>query len=250
MRTATLSADLRATGSPLSCAWRGGPDRRHRAPPGGRRSPPKDAAPRRGPGRRARGPLVWRVDVELADRLDPIAQRFELCRAASERPTSESDGKAAQVEWSFVLGADLFQRRQPVAGDEGIAVLRAARCAWSIGPRYIVRCAGEGLTLTVLWETAAGLSRSDVGITTTLLHRGGKRTYFECPGLPDEPGCGARVAKLYLPLGGGHWFACRRCHRLAYASTQQRRRTIAELRARVRGAPWATVESRRASSSH
>lgn len=155
-----------------------------------------------------------------------------------------------QVEWSLVLGSSHLQRRPPMPGDEGIAFLRAARCGWWTGVRYIVRRAGEALTLTLLWETTAGLWRSDVGITTTLLHRGGKRTYFECPGLPDQPGCGARVGKLYLPLHGRHCFACRRCHGLAYASQQKRRLTIADHRRRVFAGPPAIFEDRPTPASH
>lgn len=43
----------------------------------------------------------------------------------------------------------------------------------------------------------------------TPCHFGGERVWIECT-------CGGRVAKLFLASGS---FACRRCHRLAYAST-------------------------------
>ena len=42
---------------------------------------------------------------------------------------------------------------------------------------------------------------------------GGKRSWFLCP----VPGCGRRVAILH----GGSFFACRHCHKLAYASQRE-----------------------------
>ena len=42
---------------------------------------------------------------------------------------------------------------------------------------------------------------------------GGSRAWFICPAV----GCGRRVAILY----GGGIFACRRCYRLAYASSRE-----------------------------
>lgn len=50
-------------------------------------------------------------------------------------------------------------------------------------------------------------------IERTACHVGGSRPWFICPGR----GCGRRVAILY----GGNVFACRHCHRLAYASTRE-----------------------------
>jgi hypothetical protein len=50
-------------------------------------------------------------------------------------------------------------------------------------------------------------------IERTACHLGGFRPWFICP----AAGCGRRVAKLY----GGAIFACRQCHRLAYASTRE-----------------------------
>lgn len=43
---------------------------------------------------------------------------------------------------------------------------------------------------------------------------GGRRAWFRCP----AKGCGRRVASLY----GGTIFACRHCHRLAYACQRER----------------------------
>jgi hypothetical protein len=47
---------------------------------------------------------------------------------------------------------------------------------------------------------------------------GGTRPYFRCPGVFNGIPCGDRVAKLFLAT---HWFLCRRCSRLAYASQRE-----------------------------
>lgn len=47
----------------------------------------------------------------------------------------------------------------------------------------------------------------------TACHLGGRRAWFRCP----ARGCSRRVAVLY----GGTIFACRHCHRLAYASQRE-----------------------------
>ena len=48
----------------------------------------------------------------------------------------------------------------------------------------------------------------------TPCHLGGRRAWFLCP----TRGCGRRVAILY----GGTLFACRQCHKLAYACQRER----------------------------
>lgn len=52
-----------------------------------------------------------------------------------------------------------------------------------------------------------------VELTTTPCHIGGERPWFLCP----APGCSKRIALLY----GGHIFACRECHQLAYPSQRE-----------------------------
>ena len=52
-----------------------------------------------------------------------------------------------------------------------------------------------------------------VRLEWTRCHLGGSRPWFICP----VAGCGRRVAILY----GGGIFACRHCHRLAYASSRE-----------------------------
>ncbi|MGQ0618304.1 MAG: hypothetical protein ACT4QA_00060 [Panacagrimonas sp.] len=53
-----------------------------------------------------------------------------------------------------------------------------------------------------------------VSLERTTCRYGGSRTWFRCP----AQGCGRRVAMLYL---AGRIFACRHCHRLAYASARE-----------------------------
>lgn len=53
-----------------------------------------------------------------------------------------------------------------------------------------------------------------IGLETTSSHYGGARYWFICPGKD----CGRRVAKLY---SNGHYFACRHCYQLAYASQRE-----------------------------
>lgn len=54
-----------------------------------------------------------------------------------------------------------------------------------------------------------------VWIEWTACSLGGRRAWFLCP----VDGCGRRVALLYL--GGAGIFACRHCHRLAYACQRE-----------------------------
>ncbi len=47
------------------------------------------------------------------------------------------------------------------------------------------------------------------------------------------PSCGAMGRKLYLPLEGESWLACRDCHQLSYHRSQERRISIAKVSAQV-----------------
>jgi hypothetical protein len=66
--------------------------------------------------------------------------------------------------------------------------------------------------------------RTIVPIDWTACHFGGQRPWFRCPAV----GCGRRVRVLY----GRHYFCCRFCHDLAYASTRERAAERALRRAR------------------
>jgi hypothetical protein len=59
------------------------------------------------------------------------------------------------------------------------------------------------------------LVEQNIPIAWTACALGGQRPWFICTGVA-EVRCGHRVAKVYL--GGSPVFACRHCHRLAYAS--------------------------------
>lgn len=62
-----------------------------------------------------------------------------------------------------------------------------------------------------------------VPLQTTPGQFGGCRWWFLCPMVEEGRRCNRRSANLYLPPGGG-WFACRRCHDLAYQSCQRAHR--------------------------
>lgn len=73
----------------------------------------------------------------------------------------------------------------------------------------------DAVTLQYLARTCNGSWRAlqdDINLETTPCSFGGTRVWFSCPG------CCTRCAVLYA-LGG--LFRCRRCHRLAYASTRE-----------------------------
>ena len=79
------------------------------------------------------------------------------------------------------------------------------------------------------WEPVESVVR----LTWTPCHFGGRRPWFVCPG------CGRRVAKLYLR---GKYFLCRRCHNLAYKSQREDRaerlmRKADKIRMRLGGKP-------------
>ncbi len=81
----------------------------------------------------------------------------------------------------------------------------------------VLRAAADRLTLSYRIREQGGEWR-DVEQPTPILwvpcRFGGRRPYFLCPGR----GCGRRVTKLH---GGGTYFLCRHCYRLAYASHRE-----------------------------
>ncbi|WP_295145270.1 hypothetical protein [uncultured Reyranella sp.] len=90
--------------------------------------------------------------------------------------------------------------------------LRRDKVVASIG----LRTESDRLILTYQHSSQGGDwedERYSVGLSWTRCHLGGHRPWFMCP----ASGCGRRVAVLY----GGRIFACRYCHRLAYASTRE-----------------------------
>lgn len=101
--------------------------------------------------------------------------------------------------WSWSDGGHVGIRVGSVA-DEGRALYLALR--------YNVRV-GDGA-----WEEV----REVVRLSWTPCHYGGRRPWFRCPVSTNGAYCGRRVAILY---GAGRYFACRRCHDLAYQSTRE-----------------------------
>jgi hypothetical protein len=127
------------------------------------------------------------------------------------------------VESSWVLDADQLPR--PVgAGAAGDLVLTTREGSSPVGIGYLVRNDGDGFVLdTFLARTPPG-DPMRFRLELMPLRFGGARTYLDCPD------CGRRVLKLYWPFAGPARFACRGCHGLAYRSSAQRPRSLAELR--------------------
>jgi hypothetical protein len=72
-----------------------------------------------------------------------------------------------------------------------------------------------------------------VRLVTTPCHLGGVRWWFVCPLVVNGRACNRRVRKLYLCC---RYFGCRRCHGLAYTSSQESdSRVYALLRAGLGG---------------
>ena len=61
-----------------------------------------------------------------------------------------------------------------------------------------------------------------VKLTPTRCFFGGRRWWLRCPLEKDGQVCNRRVGILYL--GGGNYFGCRHCYRLAYESSQNSHR--------------------------
>lgn len=91
---------------------------------------------------------------------------------------------------------------------------------WRRGARVVgsisTRTEADFVVLSYRRQPAGGEWRHEeyrVRIVRTVCNLGGSRPWFICP----AAGCGRRVAILY----GGGIFACRHCHRLAYASARE-----------------------------
>ena len=144
-----------------------------------------------------------------------------------------------QVESCLILDVDAIPR--PIAaGNEGDVDLTLrlapdrARCS------YLLRRDGRGFEL-VLWTPAnssiVGRIRLDHGPAAL----GGVRPYLICPS------CQCRARELYWPLEGMGAFGCRRCHQLAYRSSQERRIDLRKLHAQVHrelSGTWTPTQAR------
>ncbi len=131
-----------------------------------------------------------------------------------------------QVEWSWVLDADTIPR--PIrAGNEGALDLTIRALSQLVQVTYLIRDDGAGFELDVWTPTETHWLMSRIRLDDLPIFSGRARTFLRCPA------CGALVVKLYWPLLGPGGFGCRRCHQLAYRSSQERTVTLAQLRARV-----------------
>ena len=127
------------------------------------------------------------------------------------------------VESSWILDADQIPR--PIRADaSGELELTTRDGTDPIVLWYLIR--NIGLMQFDAWLAGTPASQSmRFRLEFSRLWFGGARTYFACPG------CERRSLKLYLPFVPTYGFACRDCHRLAYRSSSQRRRSVAEWRA-------------------
>ena len=124
------------------------------------------------------------------------------------------------VERSFALDIREVLPAGSTPGRRGDLTLWAALILWPVRATYLVRDAGE-LVVTLDWDCPFG--GSFVHLPVHVPARGSHRSkHFRCP-RPDHPANAPALAtKLYWPVGDPGGFACRRCHRLAYASQQTR----------------------------
>jgi len=134
----------------------------------------------------------------------------------------QSYDRRRQVECSWVLDADTIPR--PIrAGNEGALDLTIRAMSQRIQVTYLIRDDGAGFELDVWLPSDAGWILSRTRLDQVPTSFGGVRTYLRCPA------CEHGVVKLYSPQVGHGGFACRRCHQLAYRSSQERRVSAAAL---------------------
>jgi hypothetical protein len=127
-----------------------------------------------------------------------------------------------QVESCLVLDADTIPR--PIlAGNEGDIDLTLPSTRQFVRCSYLMRCDGRGFELVLGTPTETRWLVSRIRIEHVPAKFGGARPYLLCPS------CRSRGRKLYWPLEGEGWLACRRCHRLAYRSSQERPVSLTKL---------------------
>jgi hypothetical protein len=110
--------------------------------------------------------------------------------------------------------------------------------SWTFGsePAGAIQGRTESGSVVLTWQTRSCQTADwkpitqRVPITWTDCHFGGRRPWFICSVYRDGRYCGRRVAILY---GAGAYFACRRCHGLAYASQQEAVRELVPLASRA-----------------
>ena len=130
-----------------------------------------------------------------------------------------------QVEWCLILDADTI-RRPIVAGNEGDIDLTLRMERGRLRCSYLLRCDPTGFEL-VLWMPETGWLMSRIRLDHIADGPRGVRPSLLCPA------CRSSGRMLYWPLEGPGGLGCRRCHKLAYRSSQERRIDLAKLHAQV-----------------
>jgi hypothetical protein len=100
----------------------------------------------------------------------------------------------------------------------------ASTCQWIVGNEVVslnVRAEAERVHLSYTVRVGDG-EHENTAETIPVVHLrcrfGGSRAYFICPGPGDGTECGRRITKLHLYR---HYFLCRHCNQLAYASQHE-----------------------------
>lgn len=111
------------------------------------------------------------------------------------------------LEWKrlgYLRGHLIFARTWSCGGEP------VKRLICEATPRYVILRSEE--------DVLGGRRKQRVDIVWTPCHFGGERPWMVCQGTSSKELCGRRVTRLFCV---DSLFACRRCHRLAYASQHQ-----------------------------
>jgi len=122
----------------------------------------------------------------------------------------------------LILDADTIPR-PIVAGNEGAVDLTLRLARDRVHCSYLLRCDDRGFELVLWTPTATCWVTSRIRLDHVPARFGGARPYLLCPS------CRSRGLKLYWPLEGAGSLGCRRCHQLAYRSSQERPVSAAKL---------------------
>lgn len=138
-------------------------------------------------------------------------------------------GSGDRYRWRSKSTTSSVRRLDVRELQRGGALVPGADCGrfWSDGGRIGIRVAhvadqGRALLLALNYRVRLGDGSWEeihefVRLAWTPCHYGGWRPWFRCPLIVNGAYCGRRAAILY---GAGRYFACRRCHDLAYPSTR------------------------------
>ena len=136
----------------------------------------------------------------------------------------QSVDRHRQVESCLILDVDTIPR-PIVAGNEGDLDLTLRLARDRVRCSYLLRCDGGGFELVLATTTEPRWLVSRIRLDHIPAKFGGYRPYLLCPS------CRYRTLKLYWPVEGVGGLGCRRCHQLAYRSSQERPVSAAKLMA-------------------